>query len=270
MDDGSKDGSKEVCQMYAQSDQRIHYTRFEENSGLPAKRYNQGIEKSRGKYIAFMFDDDEWLPHALQVLHNALITLPQTFGMVHGLVDMFINEQKDILAKDFGVNWLLKDLLQENKLANNSVLIRREVLETVGGYDEDLILRRYCDRDLWIRISRLFRIKTIPIKIANVFCYTQGSVGLVFEANNSRIRLRIHRPFRKIPLRQSYFSQNIDQLLCYLCFLGAGVWGLFSRILKMIKLLLRWVYQSPLFLSPSGEKYPWTKGIIFIKKKLRL
>ena len=42
--------------------------RHELNCGLPALRVNEGIELARGRWVAFQFDDDEWLPGGLQAL----------------------------------------------------------------------------------------------------------------------------------------------------------------------------------------------------------
>ena len=58
IDDGSTDGSSEICQEYAAKDSRIIYYK-KENEGLAAARQD-GIERANGKYVGFV-DSDDWL-----------------------------------------------------------------------------------------------------------------------------------------------------------------------------------------------------------------
>ena len=58
VDDGSTDGSSEICQEYAKKDNRIIYFK-KENEGLAAARQD-GIERASGEYIGFV-DSDDWL-----------------------------------------------------------------------------------------------------------------------------------------------------------------------------------------------------------------
>ena len=59
VDDGSTDGSGELCDKIATSDTRIRVI-HQENQGLSGAR-NTGILQARGEYIAFLDSDDEWL-----------------------------------------------------------------------------------------------------------------------------------------------------------------------------------------------------------------
>ena len=58
VDDGSQDGSSDICKTYAQKDGRITYFR-KENEGLAAARQD-GMERASGEYIGFL-DSDDWL-----------------------------------------------------------------------------------------------------------------------------------------------------------------------------------------------------------------
>ena len=59
VDDGSTDGSGELCDQLALSDQRIRVI-HQENQGLSGAR-NTGIRQATGEYIIFLDSDDEWL-----------------------------------------------------------------------------------------------------------------------------------------------------------------------------------------------------------------
>lgn len=58
IDDGSTDGSSEICKEYASKDSRIIYYK-KENEGLAAARQD-GIERASGEYVGFV-DSDDWL-----------------------------------------------------------------------------------------------------------------------------------------------------------------------------------------------------------------
>lgn len=51
-------------------------------------------------------------------------------------------------------------LIQGNPFIHSSVMMRREVLEAVGGYDESLRVAQ--DYDLWLRMSRITRMANLP------------------------------------------------------------------------------------------------------------
>ena len=61
VDDGSTDGSAEICREYQQRDQRIRLIRLTTNQGLSNAR-NVGIENAKGDYVTFV-DSDDWLNH---------------------------------------------------------------------------------------------------------------------------------------------------------------------------------------------------------------
>jgi len=239
IDDGSMDGSAEVLKGYAEKDVRIRYIRFDQNSGLPAKRYNHGISLSKGKWIAFMFDDDEWLPNALEDLYQAIIVLPPIYGMVNGTVQYnYLQEGVNkIICADFGLESdSFRRIFMSNRLANNSVLIRREVFDLVGGYDETPCMRRICDWDLWIRIAMQYKIKAVPKKVAKVYQGLPDSLLHNFKLNHHFVYARQLLYFRKHPLRKFYFRMTAGQWKHFLTLLA---WMPFYISLRYIELVLR-------------------------------
>ena len=65
VDDGSTDNTKGVVSELIMKDGRIKYS-FQDNSGGPARPINEGIKISKGEYLAFLEQDDEWLPEKLE------------------------------------------------------------------------------------------------------------------------------------------------------------------------------------------------------------
>ncbi len=68
VDDGSTDGSGELCDMLAEQDKKISVV-HKENGGLSSAR-NAGMAKARGSYIWFIDSDDRIEPAALELLHS--------------------------------------------------------------------------------------------------------------------------------------------------------------------------------------------------------
>jgi teichuronic acid biosynthesis glycosyltransferase TuaG len=64
IEDGSSDGSADLCADLAAADPRIRILRQPRNSGAAVAR-NSGLKIARGRYIAFLDADDEWLPEKL-------------------------------------------------------------------------------------------------------------------------------------------------------------------------------------------------------------
>ena len=70
IDDGSTDGSRNICMSFAKRDSRLRYL-YQPNAGVSAAR-NLGLDAATGTYVAFL-DSDDWLsPDYLACLHTAM------------------------------------------------------------------------------------------------------------------------------------------------------------------------------------------------------
>lgn len=65
VDDVSSDNSEKIIKEFQEKDKRIKYIKLKENSGAAVAR-NKAIEKSKGRYIAFLDSDDLWKCEKLQ------------------------------------------------------------------------------------------------------------------------------------------------------------------------------------------------------------
>lgn len=72
IDDGSTDGSADICKEYSRQDDRIRYIR-QENGGLGNAR-NRGIQEASGKYILFIDSDDYIAENMVEQLYQNIIT----------------------------------------------------------------------------------------------------------------------------------------------------------------------------------------------------
>jgi glycosyltransferase involved in cell wall biosynthesis len=148
VDDNSSDGTREVIAEY----DRARYLRAHE--GTPAGTRNVGIAGSAGSWLAFLDDDDVWLPQKLQVFVAALRNTPEArvFFSTAYICDHNLTR---------GPLWLGPQDLDTSTMYASVVLgvvtpsvtmIHREVFERVGLFDPKAF--RAEDRDLLARAAR--------------------------------------------------------------------------------------------------------------------
>jgi len=153
VDDASTDGTERVIKHY--TDKRIRYIRSDKNMGLGAAR-NIGIESARGKYIAFLDDDDLFEPRKLDVQVPILDNNPE-FGFVYsdGLI-FNIEEPSKIelnpaVGRDSPREEFSRLFFMDPNIYVSSFLVRRACFEDVGFFNERLA--HHHDGDMFLRIA---------------------------------------------------------------------------------------------------------------------
>lgn len=178
VDDGSLDGLYDLLLEYQKQDHRIVIVRHDINSGLPGLRVNEAILLAQGKYIAYMFEDDEWYPNALESLVTTALSGPEECA-VYGAVDWIVHKTDGKLENRVLGNWdfnygLLKN---QNYMANCAVLHSRFAIDKCGLYDPHILLRRICDYDLWLRMARKVPFVRCDSVIGKVVSATAHAMG---------------------------------------------------------------------------------------------
>jgi GT2 family glycosyltransferase len=135
-----------------------------EHFGNDTRPKNYGIKQATGEYIAFLDDDNEFRPDHLQVLVNALEKNPD-IAMVYGdryIVDE-LNGQNGLGTT---ANFTPALLAQRNYIDTSDVLVRREALFNVGGFDERY--KKYVDWNLWLRMEKYgYKFLRVPVIITD-------------------------------------------------------------------------------------------------------
>ena len=144
VDDGSTDGSHEEVRGMP-----VRYIR-KENGGISSAR-NAGIRATEGDYVAFLDVDDLWLKGKLA----SQIALMERVGYDISYTDeIWIRNGKRInqkLRHRKYSGWIFEHCLPLCIISPSSVVIRREVFEVAGLFDEGLAVCE--DYDMWLRIS---------------------------------------------------------------------------------------------------------------------
>ena len=156
--DPSTDRTAEILQSY--HDPRIKIINNEKNIGL-TRSLNKGLKIARGEYIARMDADDVSIPERLEKEVNFL-NQNRNIGLV-GTYYLLINENGNVLhaVRPLTDDRELKEkLFIENQFGHGSVMFRRECIEKVGFYREEIEPAE--DHDLWLRIAEFFEVANIP------------------------------------------------------------------------------------------------------------
>ena len=154
VDDGSTDNTVSVARQY-ESDPRLRVVTRER--GGPGAARNTALALASGRYVSMLDSDDLWLPTHLETAARALEQDPKpalAYSDAWELDDPPGLIRRESAGGEFGrldAETFLRRLVERNFLFNSSVTIRREVLEAVGGCNEQL--RAAVDFDLWLRIA---------------------------------------------------------------------------------------------------------------------
>jgi glycosyltransferase involved in cell wall biosynthesis len=198
-DDKSTDHTQDVVRNI--EDERIKYVRNEGNKGPSAAR-NAAILASEGEYIAFLDDDDEWLPDKLQ---KQVELLDQSQPNICGVFSnrLFIDRNSgQVLSDNPGTDQLKGNLLYQlmikSPIHTSTVVIRKSCLDGIGLFDETISYME--DRDLWIRLSTKWDFEYIskPLTKAYVHDFAQLSRNLEGQTvGKEKLLERYHHLFKK-------------------------------------------------------------------------
>ncbi len=161
VDDGSTDGTVEA--IHNRHGSNVTVVR-QANKGVSAAR-TRAVEQSRGQWVGFLDSDDIWLPTKMERQFDALATLGDEFGACFTNCNYFGDPNEQSTAFDeaglktdsaFGeVSNPIRYILRDLGIYVQSLLVRRSLIDEVGGFDDALGISE--DRDLIFKLA--FRTK---------------------------------------------------------------------------------------------------------------
>lgn len=157
IDDGSTDNTIEIIGGIV--DGRLKIFSYE-NAGVSVAR-NRGIAHSAGEFIAFLDADDLWTADFLE-LHLAKLQQHPEAGVAYCWTAR-IDEKGSFLGFKPSVFFegnIYSQLLVKHYLDCGSLLIRRQAIEFIGGFDPNLAYAE--DWDCWLRLSRFSSFVLVP------------------------------------------------------------------------------------------------------------
>jgi len=234
--DGSPDSTLPRLSEYRE---RIKYY-YQPPRGVAAAR-NFGIEKAEGKYVAFLDADDIWLPGKLAMQIAVLERNPEagfSFSTIWNLVD---SEQSRIPSEPFFPvalrKWMTENfkhegvvsgrvyelLLEVNCIATSSLVIRRDVVEPIGLFDESLSNGE--DYEFELRLARKYPAVFVVEPTSRYRVHESGLSGNwsarsdLFYGANLRVLENHYRAYPSSSVKKA-MAQNCAGYALY--FLSAG------------------------------------------------
>lgn len=186
VDDGSIDKTKDILEDIAKKDSRIKTIVNSENIGL-TKSLNKAIDAAKGEYLARQDADDISLPQRLEkqvdfLENNPKIKILGTFGYAINKNGKILREE--VLPVSFAE--IKKVLIKKNPFIHTSVMLRKEIIDKAGKYNENFKVIQ--DYELWFRILRVAKGENLPLFLVKKRYWPEM---ISFKNNKEQLRKRI-------------------------------------------------------------------------------
>jgi glycosyltransferase involved in cell wall biosynthesis len=185
IDNYSSDNTEKVVRSI--NDDRIKYFK-NKNFGLLAVNRNFAIENSKGEFIAICDDDDLWLPDKLErqlkeFEKDDQIGLVCTNGFFFGNVS-----RNKMMGKPKDEYISFEKMIPKSEIINSSILVKKNVLEDIGKFDENPRIFTGEDYELWLRLVQKYKIKYIGVPLVKYRIHS-GALQNEFLAGEKSINV---------------------------------------------------------------------------------
>lgn len=175
VDDGDKIRAGEVVESFHEP--RIRYIKNDPPKRGGGASRNVGINESEGKYVAFLDDDDEWLPTKLEKQIDMLLSASEDVGFcATGVLNKsecgeFVNSPTGKGVTDFFETTLTRFA----GFLTSALVIKAEVFRVVGAFDESLPSHQ--EAELMIRVSQRYKGIALPEPLVHMDVSEHEHVG---------------------------------------------------------------------------------------------
>ncbi|WP_060680863.1 glycosyltransferase family 2 protein [Virgibacillus halodenitrificans] len=276
LNDNSSDDTADIADEFEQTYQRVRHIRVPAGEPKGKSRVlNHGLEISDGTYFCVYDADNQPEPEALIKLVEMAENYPNAGGAVGHVRTM--NEEKNLLTRMISIEFQVFQLLMQagrwqlfktGSLTGTNMLVKRSVIEDLGGYDPYAIAE---DAELTLRITRQGMF--LPIVPHSITWEQEPETMPVYIKQRTRWLLGNLYIVEKTLLEPGYFKgkllvHSLHQLMVYVIFwiflvisyiwFVLGVFGYFHVIIT-IPLMVIWyiayvVYTIQLLSAQSAEK----------------
>lgn len=212
-EDGSTDDTYAVAKEYAEKHANIVLIRNEKNMGLNYT-LNRCIEHADTEYCARMDGDDISLPTRFEKEIEFLDKNPEYAVVSCPMI--YFDENGDYRTGKANPYPDKNDFVKGTPICHAPCMVRTDVLKTVGGYTDDLLLRRVEDYHLWFKI------------------YAAG-----YKAHNLQEPLYKMRDDRNAYVRRNWTNRRNEMYVKYVGFKMLGIsWTKWGYVLRPLIVFL--------------------------------
>ena len=245
--DDAESGSAEVVASEFH-DARIRYVKNDGAHGGAGAR-NCGIREARGELVAFLDDDDEWLPEKLgrqvAVMNNA----PDDVGFcATAVLNIFDCREQETVIED-GVTDFSEIALRRFKgFLTSTLVVRRHVIEEVGMFDT--LFPSHQEAELIIRITRKYKGIGINTPLVRMNMRSQHThIGGDMNRRIAGCEMILHKHAELYASRPRLLAQRLYWLGLWYRDAGRhikarGVFGGAWRLHHRLRYLIYWVIAS--------------------------
>jgi glycosyltransferase involved in cell wall biosynthesis len=205
VDDGSTDATAEVLGSFMDS----RLVRIQQENAGRSRARNVAINAARGEYITFLDSDDYYLPSKIELQVSYLNANPDV-GMVYTSAAC-IDDDGQSLSHTYRAllsGWIYPSIafFIPHTITLPTVMVRREVLSTVGPFDENL--ERFEDTDMWRRVAKRVSVAGID----EITCHVRTHSGNRLESlDPTKIVAALDRYIAKVLAEDTDVEQSILQ-----------------------------------------------------------
>ncbi len=169
IDDGSTDDTRDVVSGFILNENFKYY--YQDNKGQASAR-NLGIKLSTGEYVAFLDADDYWHPNKISKQLD-LMLLNNSKGFCFCDFYEIKDGNRKYYSQNPGDSFLIDILMALKSVLPSTILIKREVLNRIGFFNEKSNLRYIEDIDFIIRLAASEEFVYLP----EALVFYQSSIG---------------------------------------------------------------------------------------------
>ncbi|MBI4341884.1 MAG: glycosyltransferase family 2 protein [Candidatus Omnitrophica bacterium] len=204
VDDGSTDATREVVQAVQRRDPRVRYL-FQSNRG-GAEARNAALERASGSLVAFLDDDDTWLPEKLARQVAVMTHAPERVGLVACGAYPIAASGECLEAEwpDFGGLPPLKVLLRVGCVIRSlsGVMVRRSCVERVGRLNA--AYRVTNDYEWYLRLARIYDFLIMPEPLYQ-YRYHPGNIS----GNGPEVRRQLIQLLEGVTPGADWLSRHV-------------------------------------------------------------
>lgn len=193
------------------NNERIKYIKHKKSFNGAVAR-NTGISHSKGRYIAFLDDDDEFLKNKLKFQVRLLEKLDNSWGATY--CGSAIYRKNKLIQKNLNLKFgnLKQNLLliEPSIMGGSTLLVRKSVLKELNGFDPTF--NRHQDWEFLIRFFRRYKIAYVNKIFVNI--YRDDSRNIPNSKNAAAFRIKYLEKYRKdigkmpIKLRKEVYKRH--------------------------------------------------------------